>query len=37
MAVKEGELKKKATNKIHNFKEMWEDDKKRPLWDQKNK
>ena len=32
-----GDLKKKASNKVHNFKEMWEDDKKRPLWDQKSK
>jgi hypothetical protein len=28
-----GDIKKKASNKVHNFKEMWEDDKKRPLWD----
>jgi dynein heavy chain, axonemal len=32
-----GEIKKKCSDKTRNFKEMWEDDRKKHLWDQKNK
>lgn len=32
-----GDIKKKAFNKAHNFKEMWEEDEKKALWDHKAK
>ena len=32
-----GDLKHKASTKARSFKEMWEDDRKKHLWDKKNK
>jgi hypothetical protein len=31
------EIKKKAFTKAHQFKEMWEDDRKKMLWENKHK
>lgn len=32
-----GDIKKKCSDKVRNFKEMWEDDRKKHLFDNKNK
>lgn len=32
-----GDIKNKCSDKARNFKEMWEDDRKKHLWDKKNK
>jgi dynein heavy chain len=37
IAMQIGIIREKASDKVNNFKEMWEDEKKKPLWDQKAK